>query len=137
MATLVTPTNLQKVEYDVTTAEVAARVTVVTGTLPFVFEAISQGSTSTQSISLKAHVDPALTPGRFRRSTATASLAGTFQFAQTPSNAQWTIDDAQATFDDESGQVQLVVDVTVLASGANTQVGFTSIMFQVTTLAII
>ena len=31
MATLVTPTNLQKMEFDVTTAEGASRVTIVTG----------------------------------------------------------------------------------------------------------
>ncbi len=34
MATAVTPTNLQKVEFDVTTAEGPGRVTVVTGTIP-------------------------------------------------------------------------------------------------------
>ena len=132
---VVTPTKLQKVEYDVTTVEGAARVTVVTGALPFFFEASSSGGPATQSVSIKALLDPALTPGQFRRSTAIASFANQFHVSTTvPNNVQWIIDDAQATLDDESGQVQLVVDVTFNVLGS-TQAGAQSTMFQVTTLA--
>ena len=136
MATIVvTPTKLQKIEYDVTTAEGAARVTVVTGALPFFFQATSSGPPVAQTISIKALLDPALTPGQFRRSTATASLANIFHISNAvPNNAQWIIDDAQATLDDEAGKVQLVVDVVFNVSGS-TAAGAQSIMFQVTTLA--
>ena len=48
---------------------------------------------------------------------------------------QWVPDDARATFDDEAGRVQLVVDVTVRATGPGTSSQTTSLMFQVTTLA--
>ena len=48
---------------------------------------------------------------------------------------QWVIDDARATFDEEAGRVQLVVDVTVRATGPGTSTQTTSLMFQVTTLA--
>ena len=48
---------------------------------------------------------------------------------------QWVLDDARATFDDEAGRVQLVVDVTVMATGPGTSTQTTSLMFQVTTLA--
>ena len=48
---------------------------------------------------------------------------------------QWVLDDARATYDDESGRVQLVVDVTVRATGPGTSTQTTSLMFQVTTLA--
>ena len=48
---------------------------------------------------------------------------------------QWVLDDARATFDDEAGRVQLVVDVTVRATGPGTSSQTTSLMFQVTTLA--
>ena len=34
MTTLVTPTNFQKMEFNVTTAEGPSRVTIVTGTMP-------------------------------------------------------------------------------------------------------
>jgi hypothetical protein len=48
---------------------------------------------------------------------------------------QWVLDDARATYDDGSGRVQLVVDVTVRATGPGTSTQTTSLMFQVTTLA--
>ena len=48
---------------------------------------------------------------------------------------QWVLDDAQATFDEKTGRVQLVVDVTVRATGPGTSTQTTSLMFQVTTLA--
>ena len=34
MVTLVEPTNVQKIEFDVTTTEGPSRVTIVTGTMP-------------------------------------------------------------------------------------------------------
>ena len=48
---------------------------------------------------------------------------------------QWVLDDARATYDDGSGRVQLVVDVTVRATGPGTSTQTTSLMFQVITLA--
>jgi hypothetical protein len=70
----VTPTNVQKIEFDVTTAEGPSRVTVVTGIIPTGPD-VSTGAFSSASLSLTALVDPTLTPGQFRKATATAALA--------------------------------------------------------------
>jgi hypothetical protein len=47
MATNVTPTNIQKMEFDVTTAEGAGRVTVVTGIIQFGPQAFSNSTSTT------------------------------------------------------------------------------------------
>lgn len=134
MATLVTPTNLQKMEFNVTTAEGPSRVTIVTGTVgASVFALAPSGP---QRNSFKALLDPTLTPGQFRKATATASLSSiTYHNVTPPNEVSWEINDAQATFNDEAGQVQLVIDVTVSASGNNSSASIASLMFQVTTLA--
>ena len=76
MATLVIPSNLQKIEYNATTAEGPCRVTIVNGTMELDLQAVSPGgAAATESGSFKALLDPSLTPGQFRRAIGTASLA--------------------------------------------------------------
>jgi hypothetical protein len=140
MATLMTPEKLQKIEFDVTTAEGPSRVTTVTGAIPIFLSVFSQGSFVTQKDSFKVLLDPTLTPGQFRKATAMASFAQFSSQEQQPiagtQNAMgWQIDDAQATLDDETGKVQLVVDVAVTALGSSMSVIAQSLIFQVTTLA--
>src|SRR5262245_43373960 len=114
MATLITPTDVQKLQYNVTTAEGPGTVTVVTGRMQLSFETMCQpgpSSSSNRSVSFKALVDPALAPGHFRKATAIAAIAGTQLISFGGSiGAQCLIDDVQATLDDESGQVQIIVD---------------------------
>jgi hypothetical protein len=55
----------QKIEYDITTVEGAARITVATGTLPSNFQAFSAGTPLSQSVTIKALLDPTLTPCSF------------------------------------------------------------------------
>ena len=62
-------------------------------------------------------------------SASLSSASGGVRFTE-----QWVLDDARATYDDESGRVQLVVDVTVRATRPGTSTQTTSLMFQVTTL---
>ena len=52
-----------------------------------------------------------------------------------PVQLQWFIDDVQASFDDEAGQVQLIVDARVVATGNGVITTIISISFQVITLA--
>ncbi len=133
MANLVTPTNLQKIEYDVTTSAGPSRVTVVSGIMP-VFLQVS-GNQGSQSGSFKALVDPQLNPGQFIKSTATASLNNlSYSTNATATSAQWRIDEVEATFDDESGKIQLRIDAT---EGQEVQTPFRlqAFGFQVTTLA--
>ena len=156
MATLVKPTNVQKMEFDVTTAEGPSRVTIVTGriekedaTSPLVEVVGTTAASDTtarvrQRDSIKVLLAPTLTPGKFRRAAATASwgdtrydgLAVTATGAISANSARWVINDAQATFDDETNQVQLVIDVSVEVSGISTAI-IGALMFQVTTLAMV
>jgi hypothetical protein len=142
MVTLVEPTNVQKIEFNVTTTEGPSRVTIVTGTMPISLAAFGKPGKTTQRSSFKAVLDPSLTPGQFRRATSTVSFGAIMSSASLSSASggvrfteQWVLDDARATFDDEAGRVQLVVDVTVRATGPGTSTQTTSLMFQVTTLA--
>jgi hypothetical protein len=140
MPTLVTPTHLQKLEVDVTTAEGPSRMTIVTGLMPVSNAVLSSGTGAQATISFKTLVDPVLTPAKFRKAIATAAFSG-LEIAgpSPPLQARWQIVDTQATFDDEESKVQLVVDVLVIAtsSGPQSQVLSRSIAFQVTTLAAI
>jgi hypothetical protein len=141
IATLVTPTNLQKMEFDVTTAEGASRVTIVTGlieTTPNLLRAYSTGPLEVQSQSYKVFLDPTLAPGKFRKATAMVSVAAwatTTNALATSTNCG--IVDAQATLDDESNRVQLIIDVTAQAQGNDAISQLFSANFQVTTLAVI
>jgi len=130
MATAVTPTNVQKMEFDVTTAEGPCRVTVVTGTLPAGLVANS----GTQSLSLTALVDPTLNPGQFRKATATAALAATGANLGAPTSAfSFSIDGVEANFDGQTGRTELRVDLTLEVSGGTAAIP--RVAFQVTTLA--
>jgi hypothetical protein len=142
MVTLVEPTNVQKIEFNVATTEGPSRVTIVTGTMPISLAAFGKPGNTTQSASFKALLDPTLTPGHFRRATSTVSFGAIMSTASLSSasggvkiSEQWALDNAQATFDDKAGRVQLVVDVTVRATGPGTSAQTTSLIFQVTTLA--
>ena len=131
MATAVTPANVQKMEFDVTTAEGPCRVTVVTGILPAGLVANS----GTQSLSLTALVDPTLNPGQFRKATATAALAATTagNLGATTSAFSCSIDGVEANFDGQTGRTELRVDLTVEVSGGSAAIQ--RVAFEVTTLA--
>ncbi len=140
MAMQVTPTNLQKVEFDVTTTEGPGRVTIVTGMFDVGMSAAGSSSQAVnQSGSFKAVLDPTLTAGKFRKATAIASFGniGSWELTPPQSQTEWIIDDAQATYDDEAGRVQLIVDATVSAFGDKTYTTLQRIIFQVTTLAMV
>src|SRR6476646_10750661 len=74
MVTLVEPTNVQKIEFNVTTTEGPGRVTIVTGTMPISLAAFGKPGKTAQRGSFKAVLDPSLTPGQFRRATSTVSF---------------------------------------------------------------
>ena len=133
MPVTVGPTNVQKMEFNVTTDEGACRVTIVSGQLPA--GSFFQGATTAQELSVRTLVDPTLTPGQFRKAVATASF-GLINYRATSPGAEaiWEINDVQATLDDESGKIQLIV---IIAGRGNptTTVMIGSLQFQVTTLA--
>ena len=105
-------------------------------------ESVSDGPPISQRASFRTFLDPEIPPGKFRKAIATASL-GQIRLSlprvpttAVPLGAQlWRIEDAQATYADEEGKVQLTVDLSVEVQGAQVRAGIGSIMFQVTTLA--
>jgi hypothetical protein len=139
MALTMMPTNIQKMEFDVTTAEGPCRVTLVTGSISVILQAASNtGAIDNRAESLRALVDPKLTPGQFRKATATAAIAvmgenRTIGGGAPNAVARWTINEVEASLDDESGQIEIRIDVVVTAQ--NTAASLEKLNFQVTTLA--
>ena len=132
MAAAVTPTDVQKMEFDVTTAEGPCRVTVVTGMLT----AGLLANSGTQSLSLTALVDPTLSPGQFRKATATAALVSTeagLNASPTQNIFAFSVDGVEASFDGQTGRTELRVDLTVSVSNGSAVIQ--KITFQVMTLA--
>jgi hypothetical protein len=142
MAILLSPVNLQKVEFDATTAEGQCRVTIVTGTvqvMPSGLRVDAPGVNDVQQrASYKVLVDPTLAPGKFRKATATVSALGWAGTTNSlPGSSSFQIEDAEATLDDEAGRVQLIIDALVEASGTNNISQLFGFNFQVTTLAVV
>jgi hypothetical protein len=142
MAILLSPVNLQKLEFDATTAEGQCRVTIVTGSvgvMPAGFRANAPTPNALQQrASYKLLVDPTLAPGKFRKATATVATSGwAGTINSLPSSTYFQIEDAEATFDDEAGRVQLIIDVLVEADGTNNISQWMGCNFQVTTLAVV
>ena len=142
MAILLSPVNLQKVEFDATTAEGQCRVTIVTGSAWVQPSGLRANAPTVNALqqraSYKVLVDPTLAPGKFRKATATVSASGWAGTTNSiPSLTSFQIEDAEATFDDEAGQVQLIVDILVEADGTNNISQWFGCNFQVTTLAVV
>jgi hypothetical protein len=138
MTVFANPENLQKLEYNVTTTEPGTfRVTIVTGFVAAgaVTSVTAAGALSNAPVSFKVLLDPTLQPGQFRKATAMVALAGRDSGINAlGATVRYTIDDAQATWDDESGKTLLLVDATVgVQSPASSAIS--RFAFQVTTLA--
>src|SRR5262249_26115863 len=120
-----TPTNLQKMEFYGRTAEGPSRVTIVTGKIPLDWAAAGAlDRTTSENRVMRVLVDPALAIDKFRKAVATVTIGGISRQGFDPdlvgaaiprSRSEWIINDAQASFDDEAGRVQLVIDATVTA----------------------
>jgi len=129
--------NLQQVEAVVAGPEGANRLFTVTGLFSTGFGAYSRGSElEPRTETFTVLIGPALTRQQFFRAISIASLVNTtLQVAQVGSTFSWAITDVDADWDDESGQVELRVGVSAVASGANNGVTIGAIAFQVTILA--
>ena len=119
----------------------ANRMINCTGQLRIWFSAsdnTASGSGVVQKETFTALIDPQLEAGQFKRAIAVASLADISYFDNDPAQrdgAQWSIEEAQADFDDESGMVQLRVSVMLNPRGIGSSASIQRISFQVTTIA--
>jgi len=130
--------NPQVIEAAVAGPDGANRLFTVAGQFDINFNVFSPGGGQTQqNETFKVLVGPVLTRQEFFRAIGTASMAKT-NFAQQsapPSQFGWSITGIDADWDDESGQVELRVEVSVLVSGLNNRTGIGGLAFQVTILA--
>ena len=87
------------------------------------------------ALSVRTLVDPALAPGQFRKAVATASFGViSFQASSPTAKAIGEIVEVQATLDDETGKIQLVI-VIAGRGNATTIVDIEELQSQVSTLA--
>src|SRR5215468_10973715 len=72
------------------------------------------GQFAQQQATFAAKVGPNLTPAQFRRATASASIASIVLNGQGGNFAQWSVTSVEADYDDDSSQVQLEFDLSVI-----------------------
>ncbi len=140
MATRIQPAqiqNLQQIEAVVAGPDGADRLFVVTAQFDGGVSAFSQGNnTGQQTQTFTVLVGPALTRQQFVRAIGLASLAKTnFSLQTAPGNVNWQVVAVDADWDDESGQVEVRIEVFVTVSGNNNSVNINGLSFQVTILA--
>ncbi len=133
--------NKQSFEVIIQDADGANRMIICTGKLDVFLNAADNTATGngvTQKETYKALIDPQLDAGQFRRALVVASFDGIEYRDNDPTqrdSVRWVIEEAQADFDDESGQVELRVSVMVTSTGAGSLANIQGISFQVTTIA--
>ena len=126
--------NLQQIEAVVSGPDGANRLFVVTGIAP----ANLSVSNATRTETFTFLIGPTLTRRQFIRAIATASL---IRVGLTTSggpgvgiNCNWLINFVDADWDDESGQVEVRVEVTVTSAPVTSAI-VAGIRFQATVLA--
>ncbi len=129
--------NLQQLEAVVAGPDGANRLYIVNGQLPATTSAYSQGPATQQQQTFTVLLGPVLTRQQFFRSVSTASLTSTNFYVSTaiPNSCNWQIVNADADWDDESGQVELRIEVLVSVSGNNNSAAVNNLGFNVTILA--
>ncbi len=126
--------NLQQIQAVVSGPDNANRLFVITGIAPV---SVGAFNNQTQKETFTFLIGPILTRRQFVNAIATASLNRVNLFtssAPTSINNSWFVNFADADWDDESGQVEVRVEVSV-ASGPNTSASVTGVGFQATILA--
>jgi len=130
--------NLQQIEATIAGPEGANRLFTVTGQFDIGFNVSSQAAGRTQqNETFTVLIGPVLTRQQFFRAIGTASLAKTEIFLQSlaPNGFGWSINGIDADWDDESGQVELRVEVSAAVSGQNNTGRILGLAFHVTILA--
>lgn len=127
--------NLQQIEATVTGPDIANRLLTINGQFDISLNATGVANNFAQNTGIfTALVGPVLTRQQFFKAIGTASLAKT-QINTNNNTAQticnFSINNIDADWDDESGQVQLSVEVLVIALGENVTTSANGIAFQV------
>lgn len=129
--------NRQTIEAGVAGPDGANRLFIVTGQFDASVGVFSQSNSQTQQTqTFTVLVGPVLTRQQFIKASGTASIAKTTMgILQVPANPSWLMVSVDADWDDESGQVEVRIEVSVAMSGNNNSNFIQGMMFQATILA--
>jgi hypothetical protein len=127
--------NLQQMEVVVAGPDDANRLLIIDGQFTCT---VTAGSASIEWANVKeifsVLVGPVFTRKQFLKANATASLAHALT-STTGQAVSWQIENVDADWDDESGQVELTIEVNVGAEGQNQVAQILGLAFHVTILA--
>jgi hypothetical protein len=129
--------NLQMIEAGVSGPDGANRLFTITGMADCGVSANAPGpnNSATQQQTFSVLVGPQLTRRQFISAIGVASLSR-FHFFNNPASSNFSVNAVDADWDDESGQVELRVEIEVFVAGASgSGVQISRFGFQVTILA--
>ena len=134
--------NLQQLQATVTGPDGATRMFIITGILQAGLGVSGTGPPAVQQTqTFTVLVGPVLSRRQFVQAVATAAVARTSVSLQATTiqgsfiQLSSSINGVDADWDDESGQVELSIEVSVGASGVNNNATVQGLTFQVTILA--
>jgi hypothetical protein len=128
--------NLQQIEAVIAGPDGANRLFTVSGQFNASVNAFSQGPFTQQTQTFTVLVGPVFTRQQFFRALCMASMALTTSHVQVAQgDFAWQIVGSDADWDDESGQVELRIEVVVGTSGNGNSVAISGLAFHVTILA--
>ena len=129
--------NLQQIEAVVAGPDEVNRLLIIDGQFNSVISAVSQTDDALRKEIFSVLVGPVFTRKQFVNATATASIVNTsLEVTVSPFAVNWQITDADADWDDESGQVELRIEATVeINGGQNNKIAIYGFAFHVTILA--
>jgi hypothetical protein len=128
--------NQQQLEVEVSGPDPANRLYIVSGiAIAQVYVSAPGGSLASAEETFTVHVGPELTSSQFVTALATASPAAFQYYMGDPpqSYGVWSVQNADADYDDEEGKTQLSIEARVEAFG--TQLQIQSLAFEATILA--
>ena len=129
--------NLQQMDVQVAGPDDANHLFIIDGQFDASVAIGSQGTNfATAKETFRVLIGPRLTNRQFVRAITTASIVKTQVANIAPGGfASWNIVDADADWDDESGQVELRIEAQVSCLGSNQSVSVNGFAFHVTILA--
>jgi hypothetical protein len=130
---VVNTTGEHTLEATVAGPDSADRQITITGSAN-VFSSVNANQQKTETFTFL--VGPVLTRKQFHRAIGTASVGSQFLTIQTvPTNYQVTINSVEADWDDESGRVEVRVEIALNAGAGISQFGLNQLRYYVTVLA--
>ena len=127
--------NLQQIEATVSGPDGANRLYIVTGQIPMDCQIITPQN-SWKDETYTTLIGPVFSRREFIRATCSAALSGTTFWPQPAvQQVSWKITDSNAVWDDDAGQVKLIVGVNLSFVGTNGSAALNSVSFNAAILA--